>query len=123
MPQALNEAGLYLCADDTVSFIRIRIFKKEKSVIHRLFVTLSMVVDNKLSIHFKDNKTKFFFLSWKETPPKLNISCGDYSLKQHNTVEYIGCYRDSNLNGEPMARKVFKRFLQSEISYGGKRTI
>lgn len=70
LPQALNEAGLYLCADDTVSFIRIRIFKKEKSVIHRLFVTLSMVVDNKLSIHFKDNKTKIFF--YLEKKPHQN---------------------------------------------------
>ena len=39
-------------------------------------------------------------------PPKLNISYGDYSLKQHNTVEYLGWYLDSNLNGESMARGV-----------------
>ena len=35
-----------------------------------------------------------------KSPPKLNISYRDYSTKQHNTVEYIGCYLDSNLNSE-----------------------
>ena len=41
--------------------------------------------------------------------PLLCISYGDYSLKQHNTVEYLGCYLDSNLNGESMARRVLKK--------------
>ena len=26
------------------------------------------------------------------SPPKLSISCRDYSLTQHNTVGYFGCY-------------------------------
>ena len=28
----------------------------------------------------------------------------DYSLKQHNSVEYIGCYFDSNLSGVSMTQ-------------------
>ena len=44
-----------------------------------------------------------------KSPPKLNISYGDYSLKQHNTVEYLECYLDSNLNDESMARRVLKK--------------
>ena len=44
-----------------------------------------------------------------KSPPKVSISYGDYSLKQHNTVEYLGCYLDSNLNGESMARRVLKK--------------
>ena len=31
---------------------------------------------------------------------------GDYSLKQHNTVEYLGCHLDSDLKGESMAPRV-----------------
>ena len=34
----------------------------------------------------------------------------DYSLKQHKTIEYLGCYLDSDLNGESMARSVLKKF-------------
>ena len=37
----------------------------------------------------------------------LGISYGDYSLKQHNTAEYLGCYLYSNLIRESMARRVF----------------
>ena len=44
-----------------------------------------------------------------KSPTKLSISYGDYCLKQHNTVEYLGCYLDSNLNGESMAHRVLKK--------------
>ena len=40
---------------------------------------------------------------------KLSISYGDYSLRQQNTAENIGCYLDSNLNGESMACRVLKK--------------
>ena len=44
-----------------------------------------------------------------KSPPKLNISYRDYSLKQLHTVEYLGCYLDSNVNGEPMGCRVLKK--------------
>ena len=47
-----------------------------------------------------------------KSPPKLNIY-GDYSLKQHNTVEYLGCYLDSNLNRESMLVEFLKRLTLS----------
>ena len=65
-------------------------------------------------------------------PPKLSISCGDYSLKQHNTVEYLGCYPNANLNGESMARTVLKlintrlNFLWNEsncLNYSSRRLL
>ena len=33
----------------------------------------------------------------------------DYSLKQCNAVEYLGCYLDSDLNGELMTRRFLKK--------------
>ena len=65
-------------------------------------------MDNKLSIHFGHDKTKTFFFSRKKSPTNLSISYGDYSLKQHDTVEYLGCYLDSNLNGESIAAQFLK---------------
>ena len=47
----------------------------------------------------------------------------DYSLKQYNTVEYLGCYLDSDLNGELMTRRFLKKintklnFRQSQSNY------
>ena len=37
------------------------------------------------------------------------MKTGDYSLRQHNTVEYLGCCLDSDLNGGLMARRVLKK--------------
>ena len=71
-------------------------------------------------------KNNFYFLPQppaKKPPPKPNISYGDYSLKQHSTIEYIVCHPDSNLNGELMARKVLKRLTQGYIFHGSKATI
>ena len=62
-----------------------------------------------LSIHFGDDKTKIIFFPRIKSSPKLNISYGDYSIKQHNTVEYLRCYFDSNLNGALMALRAFKK--------------
>ena len=67
-----------------------------------------------------------------KNPPKLSISYGDYSLKQHNTVEYLRCYLDSNLNGESMARGVLKKihtnlnflWMQSNyLNYSSRRLL
>ena len=68
-----------------------------------------MVIDNKLSIHFGDDKRKTIFFSRMKSPQELSASYGDYSLKQHNTVEYLRCYLDSNLNGKSMACRVLKK--------------
>ena len=43
-----------------------------------------------------------------KSPSELIISYGDYSLKQHNTVEYLRRYLNFNLNGESMMRRVLK---------------
>ena len=51
---------------------------------------------------------KQLFFSRMKSPPKLSIH-GDYSLKQHSTVEYLGCCLNSNLNGESMASRVLKK--------------
>ena len=53
--------------------------------------------------------------------PKVNISYGEYSLKQHNTVEYLGCYLDFNLNGESMARRVLKK-INTKLNFLWRRS-
>ena len=60
-----------------------------------------------LSIHFENDKTKTFFFSRMESPPKLRI--GDYFLIQPNTVEYLERYPDSSLNTEAMTCRVLKK--------------
>ena len=54
-------------------------------------------------------KQKQIFFCRMKSSPKLSISYGDYSLRQQNTAENIGCHLDSNLNGESMACRVLKK--------------
>ena len=91
LPQALNETGSYLYADDTCIFYQDKDVEKIERVLNKEFSSLcEWFIDNKLSIHFGDDKTKTIFFSRMKSPPKLNISYEDYSPKQDNTVEYLG---------------------------------
>ena len=49
-------------------------------------------------------------------PPKLSISYGDYSLKQYNTVEYLRCYLDFNLNGQSIAC-TFLKMIDTKLNF------
>ena len=48
------------------------------------------------------------------------MKTGDYSLNQYNTVEYLGCYLDSDLNKETMARRVLKK-INKKPNIGAKK--
>ena len=57
-------------------------------------------VDNKLSIHFGDDKTKSILFTGKNPPrdDKLKISRGRMKVAQHKEINYLGC-----VFGESMA--------------------
>ena len=75
LPQALNETGSYLYADDTCIFYQDKDVEKIERVLNKEFSSLcEWFIDNKLSIHFGDDKTKTIFFSRMKSPPKLNIS-------------------------------------------------
>ena len=63
-------------------------------------------VDNKLSIHFGEDKTKSILFASKfknQNIKKLNIKYGDIQIKQHSKVKYLGCLMDETMSGEAMA--------------------
>ena len=69
-------------------------------------------VDNKLSIHFGEDKTKsILFASQRKikTIKKLNIKYQDIEIKQHSQVTYLGCVMDETISGKPMAPKVINK--------------
>ena len=75
LPQALNETGSYLYADDTCIFYQDKDVEKIERVLNKEFSSLcEWFIDNKLSIHFGDDKIKIIFFSRMKSPPKLNIS-------------------------------------------------
>ena len=74
--------------------------------------TRDWFVDNKLSIHFGEDKTKSILFSTKNkkkdigTLEILEIKYGNNNIKQYSKVIYLGCEIDENLSGEAMAFKV-----------------
>ena len=69
-------------------------------------------VDNKLSIHFGEDKTKSILIASKHkinSAKKLNIKYKNIKIKQHSQVTYLGCVLDETLYGEPMALKALNK--------------
>ena len=69
-------------------------------------------VDNKLSIHFWEDKTKCILFGTKHWLNKVNsleIKYGEIHVKQYHIVTYLGCLWDETLSGESMALKVINK--------------
>ena len=69
-------------------------------------------VDNKLSIHFGEDKTKSILFAGKTRAKnirQLNIKYKDINIKKHSEVTYLGCVLDETMSGEPMALKVINK--------------
>ena len=106
LPQSLSDAGSYLCVDDTCIFYQHEDVKKIENVLNKEFSSLCQwFIDNKLSIHFRKDKTKSILFSKMRGLKKINIHFADHSIKQHKTAEY----QQNKLTGEAMASKVLKK--------------
>ena len=61
------------------------------------------LVDNKLSIHFGEDKAISILFGFKHKIKKskpLNIQYNDIKIKQYYKVKYLGCIFDETLSGE-----------------------
>ena len=59
-------------------------------------------VDNKLSIHFGEDKTKSILFASKckiKSARELNVEYEDIKIKQHLQVTYLGCVLDKTFYG------------------------
>ena len=66
-------------------------------------------MDNKLSIHIGEDKTKPILFTSRNKIKKivtLAIHHGDILIKQHSKVTYLRCILDEDLSGQSMATKV-----------------
>ena len=72
-------------------------------------------VENKLSIHFGEDKTKSIVFGSKRRLKKLDIldiRRGDIKITQQNKVTYLGCILDDDISGESMASMVMNTISQ-----------
>ena len=107
-----NSADIYLFTDTCISYTH-KMVKTIEGKLNNDFNTLcDWFVDNKLSIHFGEDKTKTILFSPKNLRKRAEpivVKRHDITLKQFSTVEYLGCLLDETLSGQEMAIKVLKK--------------
>ena len=112
MVQAVN-CDLLLYADDTGLIFQHKDVNIIKHQLNRNFSNIcDWLVDNKLSIHFGEDKTKsidFTPLNKCKKLRRLNISYGSLKIKQYSEVTYLGCILDESLSGESIALNVVSK--------------
>ena len=111
MPQAVN-SDLLLYADDTCLIYMGKDINTIEEQLNTDFSSLcDWFVDNKLSVHFGEEKTKSILFGTKrqlKNQRDLDLRYGDIEIKQHSKVTYLGCILDNDLSGESMATKVLR---------------
>ena len=119
MPESVT-SDLFLYADDSCLVFQHKDLKVIERELNKDFRELcDWFVENKLSIHFGDDKTKsiLFVNKYKlKQTGKLNITYNDINIKQHSKVKYLGCILDETLNGESMALTVLKK-VNSKLKF------
>ena len=112
MPQAVK-CELLLYADDTCLIFQHNNIKEIEIQLNKNFSLIcDWFVDNKLSIHFGEDKTKSILFSSKRKVKKastLNIQYKDKKIKKYSKVTYLGCILDETLSGESMATHVINK--------------
>ena len=113
MPKAVD-CDLFLYADDTCLLFQHKDLERIKEELTKNFSNIcDWFVDNKLSIHFGEDKTKSVLFSTKNRKRKigtLDIPYGDAKIKQYSKVTYLGCELDERLLGVAVALKVINKF-------------
>ena len=119
MPQAVS-CDLLLYADDSCLIYQHKDVKEIEQMLNKNFSDLcDWFVDNKLSIHFGDDKTKCILFASKNKVKKaepLNINYNGIEIKQHSKVNYLGCIFDDSLSGESMGLHVLNK-LNSKLKF------
>ena len=106
MPQAVS-SDLLLYADDSGLIFEGKDINIIENQLNKDFNSLcDWFIDNKLSIHFGEDKTKSIIFGSNRNLNKvrhLHIRRGDIKIKQQSNVTYLGCKLDNDLCGESMA--------------------
>ena len=102
-----------LYADDTCLIFQHKDITEIESALNKNFrVLCDWFVDNKLNIHFGENKTKSILFGSKHKIKKskpLNIQYNDIKIKQYSKVTYLGCILDETLSRESIAIHVINK--------------
>ena len=112
MLQAVD-CDLFLYADDRCLLYQHKDLDQINIELTKSFCNIcDWLVDNKLNIHFGEDKTKsilFFTKNKKKKTGILEIKYGNINIKQYSKVTYLGYEGEVNLSEEAMALKVISK--------------
>ena len=108
-----GKCNLFLYADDIYLVFQSKNVKDIEKQLNEDFANIfDWFVDNKLSIHFGEDKTKSILFASKlkiKKLQRLEIIYNNIQIKQHSRVTYVGCILEEWMSGESMAHKVISK--------------
>ena len=119
MKQAVSSDLLLYADDSCLIFQHKHVTEIEKHLNNDFSNLCEWFLDNKLSIHFGEDKTKSILFGSKRKlrkVGKLNITYQFIDIKQNFQVTYLGCILDEPMSGEPMTYKTIKK-INSRLNY------
>ena len=119
MKQAVS-SDLLLSADDSCLVFQHKHVTEIETLLNNDFSNLyEWFLDNKLSIHYGEDKTKSILFGTKgklRKVGKLNITYQGIDIKQNSEVTCLGSILDETMSGELMAYKTIKQ-INSRLNY------
>ena len=97
MSQAVTSTLLLYADDSCIPYQHKDVVQIEKRLKEDFENLCDWFVDNKLSIHFGEDKTKSILFASKRRAKnirQLNIKYKDMNIKQHLEITYLGCVLD-----------------------------
>ena len=99
-----------LCADDKSIFCQHKEVKDIKNVLNKESANVcDWFVDNELSVHFDEEKTKCILFARDKNIPEPNITYKENIIKEYRILEYLGCCLDAKLKREFIAIKSLRK--------------
>ena len=115
MPQAVY-CVLFLYADDTCLLFQHKDLEWIKELTKNFSNICNWFVDNKLSIHFGEDKTKSILFSTKTKKGKWELWTYNIVTSKSSKITYLGCELDESLSGEAMTLKVINK-INSRLKF------
>ena len=119
VPQAVSSTLLLYADDSCILYQHKDVVQIEKRLNEDFENLCDWFADNKLSIHFGEDKTKsILFVSNRRVNNirQLNIKYKGINIKQHSEVTYLGCVLDKTMSREPMALKITNK-IYSKLNF------
>ena len=111
--QQASDSMILLYADDSCLIYQDKNVKEIENRLNKDFGNLcNWFIDNKLSVHLGEDKTKAILFCPKnksKVTQTLELSYKDNKIKQYSNVLYLGCILDESMSGELMALRAIKK--------------